>query len=310
MNNIKNLTINDVYLDYVNFLSINYKPTTVLQTKRKFKNYILPTFGEMYVLEINKTEYIDFLVYIQGLNYSSSFLTKMKSIMKGLYDYLEIVYSIENIPKKVNKMFKCTDERKAIKNIWSKKTFDKFIRVVDDQVYKALFTTLFFTGIRKGEALALQIKDFNNQTLTVSENLSKEQFGGKRIHLSTKNGKTRYIKVDFFTNLELKKLVKYYKKEYPNFNNDFYLFGADKPLATTTLDRKKNYFCDLAGVNRIRIHDFRHSHATMLHKNKIKVKLIQERLGHSDISTTLNTYIHTCENEEKRLINKINLLRL
>lgn len=102
----------------------------------------------------------------------------------------------------------------------------------------------------------------------------------------------------------------YYKKNYPNYNEDFFLFGGNKPISTTTLERKKNEYCKLAGVKQIRIHDLRHSHATILYNKKVKVKTIQERLGHADISTTLNTYVHTDIKEQKRLIKKINLLRM
>ena len=87
------------------------------------------------------------------------------------------------------------------------------------------------------------------------------------------------------------------------------MFGGDKPIATTTLERKKNKYCKLAKVKQIRIHDFRHSHATILYKKNVQIKLIQQRLGHNNINTTLNTYVHTDEMQEKRLINVINLLR-
>lgn len=95
-------------------------------------------------------------------------------------------------------------------------------------------------------------------------------------------------------------------KIYTIFNDDFFLFGGD----TTTLDRKKNEYCKKANITPIRIHDFRHSHATMLYNKKIKIKTIQKRLGHADISTTLNTYVHPNDKEEKKLIKKINFTRL
>ena len=68
------------------------------------------------------------------------------------------------------------------------------------------------------------------------------------------------------------------------------------------------YFHAQILYKQIRIHDFRHSHATLLYNNDVKVKMIQERLGHSDINVTLNTYVHTDKEQEKRLIKKINLI--
>lgn len=58
------------------------------------------------------------------------------------------------------------------------------------------------------------------------------------------------------------------------------------------------------------MHDFRHSHATMLYQQKIDIKTIQLQLGHSDISITINTYVHADTEEEKRLIEMVNLTRL
>lgn len=309
-----NKTIIEVYDSYLEFLRLSKKPTTVYKIQLKFKNYILPRLGKTKINELTKESYINFLIEIKNMGYNSSFFNEIQGIMLGLFEYLVIVYNVDNIIKSVNNVFKQKEERKTINNVWCKKEFKKFIRQVQDIIYNTLFTTLFFTGIRKGEALALQIQDYNYNlfggTLTIKHTLTKELFNGKRMLLPPKNGKTRYVKVDFFTNLQLIRLIKFYKKKYTNFNNSFFIFGGPEPIACTSLERKKNYYCDLAKIKRIRIHDFRHSHATMLHKKHVKVKQIQERLGHSDISTTLNTYVHITENEEKRLIRKINLLRL
>ncbi|MDD2505667.1 MAG: tyrosine-type recombinase/integrase [Bacilli bacterium] len=305
-----NKTINEVYVEYLEFLKLNKKQTTIYKIQLQFKNHILPELGNIKINELNKEVYINFLARIKNLGYNSSFYNQIQHIMAGLYDYLMLVYDVNNIVISVNKLFRQKEEKKVVNNTWNKKTFKKFIKKVDDPVYSCLFSTLFYTGIRKGEALALQVKNLNNGFLTIEHTLTKELFNGKRLLTPTKNGKIRVIKLDFFTNMQLKKLIKHYKLNYSSFNEDFFLFGAVKPIPCTTLERKKNYYCDLAQVKRIRIHDFRHSHATILHKSNVKIKQIQERLGHSDVNTTLNTYVHIQKSEEKRLIRKINLLRL
>lgn len=305
-----NKTIEEIYLDYINFLNLKNKITTVLEVKRKFNNYILPYFGKFKLFELDESKYIDFQLKIRELNYSESFDKNIYTIMKCFFTYLELNYGIKNIPAKVGLI---TNKNKTSepKEIWTKHEFNKFIKKVDNPIYHALFNLLFYAGLRKGEALALKISDFDNNTISITKTLTKEHFNGKRILLTPKSKKSnRKIPLDLFMSLELKKLLKYYSKNYDNYNSDLYLFGGPEPIATTTLDRKKNYYCDLAKVKRIRIHDFRHSHATMLYQHKVKIKLIQERLGHADISTTLNIYVHSNDSEQKRLIKKINLLRL
>lgn len=93
-------------------------------------------------------------------------------------------------------------------------------------------------------------------------------------------------------------LLKYYKdlydecSSYYNFNDNWYVFGNIDPLPETTLrDRKtKNTF--KAGVKNIRVHDFRHSCASLLIDSDANITLVAKYLGHTKIEETLKTYSH------------------
>ena len=64
-----------------------------------------------------------------------------------------------------------------------------------------------------------------------------------------------------------------------------------------------------ADIKQIKLHEFRHSHATLLVQNNIPIKDVAERLGHSDITLTLNIYTHVSKDKEKRTINVLNSIR-
>ena len=305
-------TINEVYEEYKKYIELKNKITTNQNIKDKFKNQILPFLGDLKINEITTQDYINFQTYLKEFNYSYSTYKQIHIICKRFFDYLNNIYGIDNIPLKVGKIenynFKDSTQTKGT---FTKKEFNKFIRCVDNNIYHALFNVLFYCGLRKGEALALKISDFKNGVLYINKSITKNKFYGQRQILTPKTKKSnRIIRLDLFTRLELNKLVKYYSTHYDNFNDDFFLFGGPVPIACTTLERKKNKYCKIAGVKQIRIHDFRHSHATMLYKHNIKIKLIQERLGRADINTTLNTYVHTDLKQEKRLTKLINLIHL
>ena len=305
-------TFKDLYPYFIEYLKIKNKITTIDLIDSKFRNYILPYFKDKKPNEVNENEYIKFQLYLLELKRSPSFYIQMQAIMNNFYDFLKLNYEIENIPKKVgfvkNQYEYISNQQKLI---WTKKEFKKFIKKVDNNIYHALFNLLFFTGVRKGEALALKVSDFRDNYISIKRTITKNQYNGNRQMLLPKSKKSiREIRIDYFLKLELNKLVKFYKNNYNNFNDNFFLFGGNKPISTTTLERKKNNYCKLAKVKQIRIHDFRHSHATMLFRKKIDIKTIKERLGHADISTTLDTYVHTDKKEEKRLIKKINLTRI
>ena len=95
-----------------------------------------------------------------------------------------------------------------------------------------------------------------------------------------------------------------------NYKYDYYIFGGIKPLATTTINRYKEKACKLAKIRKIKLHEFRHSHATLLLYKGIIIHEISKRLGHSDIAITLNTYTHTNNLQEKRVTRTLNFLRL
>ena len=84
-----------------------------------------------------------------------------------------------------------------------------------------------------------------------------------------------------------------YKEECKNivcFSDEWYIFGGIKPLAPSTIGRRLKKYCELAGVKKIRIHYFRHSHASLLLSPGVPITVISQRFGHFDINMILNIY--------------------
>ena len=97
-------------------------------------------------------------------------------------------------------------------------------------------------------------------------------------------------------------IVKNYKKIYFSGDSSQLVF----PLSETNITRVKNIACKDAGVKVIRIHDFRHTHASFLISQGVSIVAVAKRLGHSNIEQTLNTYSHLMEDEDIRLIDVLN----
>lgn len=108
--------------------------------------------------------------------------------------------------------------------------------------------------------------------------------------------------------LQLQELKKLYQS-CVGFEDNWYLFGGIHPLAPTTIGRKKDKYCALANVKKIRIHDFRHSHASLLLSKNVPIIFISKRLGHSDINMTLGTDSHMIPNDEDKAIDILNHLK-
>ena len=83
------------------------------------------------------------------------------------------------------------------------------------------------------------------------------------------------------------------KKEYYDFNDDFFVVSDAKPIDNSNIYLKITKLATLASLKVIRIHDFRHSCASLLINNGANVTLVAKYLGHPKIEETLNTYSHT-----------------
>jgi integrase len=84
-----------------------------------------------------------------------------------------------------------------------------------------------------------------------------------------------------------------------------FIFGGASPYRSTTIARYKNSYCKLAGVKEIRIHDFRHSHASLLISNGADPTIVAQRLGHTGVEMTLNIYSHMFPNKQAEIIKKL-----
>ena len=87
-------------------------------------------------------------------------------------------------------------------------------------------------------------------------------------------------------------LYEHDKNTYANFNYDFFACYDCRPITDSTLYLYRSNTADKAGLKRIRIHDFRHSCASLLINNGANVTLVAKYLGHTKIEETLNTYSH------------------
>lgn len=90
------------------------------------------------------------------------------------------------------------------------------------------------------------------------------------------------------------------------FNDTLKICGGTKSLRDTSIEKRNEKYADMANIKKIRIHDFRHSHASLLANNGINIQEIARRLGHSKIEITWNTYSHLYPKEEERAIEVLN----
>ena len=176
---------------------------------------------------------------------------------------------------------------------YSIKEFKKFIKFVDNIVYKSFFTFLYYAGVRPGEAMVLKFSDLNFKEIYISKTIDEHtnEFGVREIGTPKTLSSVRNFKLDNFLYKDLLKLKQYCIEKYKDENYDYFIFGGIKPLVPTTINRHKIKACNKAELRPIQLREFRRSHATLLYNMNVPMQLIKDRLGHSDINTTMKYYV-------------------
>ncbi len=174
-------------------------------------------------------------------------------------------------------------------NIWTLDQFNQFIAAVDKLAIKVAFEILFWAGLRVGECIALTPADIlPNKIIDVNKTLSRKN-GEDRIYDPKTTKSARQVTIPTFLYDEIQGYI----------DSLYGIKSADKVFYFTklTLNKALDAFAAIAGIDRIRVHDLRHSHASLLIEMGQPILLISERLGHDNVQTTLNTYAHLYPNK-------------
>lgn len=148
---------------------------------------------------------------------------------------------------------------------------------------KVMFEILYYCGLRKGELRGLTWRnvDLVNKTLSVKKQITDRGGSVKEFHFYTPKTKSsiRTLPLNKVLLSDLKILKNEVYKEY-GFNDDYFVIGDAFPVANNTITSRKNRNCKLADVPQIKIHDFRHSCASLLVNNGANITVIAKYLGH------------------------------
>lgn len=298
------MTFNDLWLEYIKYKKLQLKAQSFRSVESRFKKHILPFFKDFNFNEITNSVYIKWQEEIEKKGFKHKYNSSLHGAMVNILNYAIRFYVLKDNIATLTGNFKRKNELKKNVNFWTIEEFQKFINCVDDFVYKTFFETLYYTGLRQGEALALNWNDFKNEYLDIEKIISKEMVDNKHINTPKANKSIKQVQLDDELISKLNELKKFYQG-FVDFNDD----GGLNPLSLSTIGRKKDKYCEIAEVKKIRIHDFRHSHASLLLSMNVPITVISERLGHSDINMTLNTYSHMIPKDEDKVVNILNQIK-
>lgn len=304
-----NMTFKELYTAFYEYQKDKVKETTLNTYKDRMRYMAL--LDNIKVKEFNLQHYEMWRKKIMEYKLSNRTRNYIYKFLKTIMNFGTKWYGL-NFNQIYPKMTNFTDPNEIKKEMefWTYEEFNKFISVEDNLTFKCLFETLYFCGLRKGEARALNWNDINFSDNTIrinkglNDNVNKKQYTITSPKTLTSN-RTLPLPNDLVDDL---KRLKEEAMSYTNFKEDWFVFGNATPLGDDVIRRRKNNNCKEAGVKQIRLHDFRHSCASLLINNGADITLVAKYLGHSKIDETLNTYSHMFRNKLDNIIGLINNL--
>ena len=253
---------------------------------------ILPYFGNKRVNDITAADIRQWQNELIKMGYSPTYLKTINNQLSAIFNYAVRYYDLKSNPcVKAGSMGKSKAEEM---DFWTGEEFRKFIdSVMNKRLSYMAFMTLYWTGMRMGELLALNPKDIDLEKRTISITKSYQRLGKKDVITPPKTPKSkRVITIPEFLAADIKD---YMDSLYDLQENDR-LF----PITKYYLEHEMQRGIKESGVKRIRVHDLRHSHVSLLISMGFSAVSIGNRVGHESVDITYR-YAHMFPTEQTQM---------
>lgn len=279
----------------------NLSPTTQELYSSTIDRLILPQFGGMKLEKIKTMHVLNFMDKLQNDGLSVYVVKNTMVILRSIFTCA--------VKWRVLKINPCDGvhvpkPKKKIQQVYDESELEKlFIALQKEKLdWQVLVSITLMTGARQAEVAALEWKhiDFNNQTIHFKNTIVEQKGIGVTIKTELKNGEDKIVSfpdslVDLLKSYKIQKFKdRDMVSEEILWPEHSFLFSNKngKPKRPDSIGHRWVAFLERHHLKRIRFHDLRHTSATLLIANGVHAKIIQERLGHANIGTTMNIYGH------------------
>ena len=291
---------------YTKDMKPRLKENTWLTKENIIQKKILPYFGKRKISEITTKDVIawqnELLAYRDEKRkpYSATYLKTLHNQLSAIFNHAVRFYELRSNPAaKAGNMG--SEERKEML-FWTKEEYKKFaFEMMDKPVSFYAFEMLYWCGIREGELLALTPADFDFEKQTVTISKSFQHLNGRDIITTPKTEKSnRTIQMPKFLCGEI--------QDYLSMLYDVKPDNRIFPITKSYLYREMQRGVRQSGVKRIRIHDLRHSHISLLIDMGFSAVAIADRVGHESIEITYQ-YAHLFPSKQTEMADKLDMER-
>ena len=301
------MTLNEFAKIYIENMEKRIKESTMITKRNIVEKRILPYLGNKKLRDITnadvirwQNEMLNFVDRRSKEKFTKSYLKTLHNQLSAILNYAVKYYGLSKNPAQiVGNMGTDKDVQMRFWTYDEYKTFSE--EIMDKPIYYYAFEVLYWCGIREGELLALVPSDFNLEKKTLKISKTFHHLNGRDYVTDPKTRKSnRIISIPDFLVDEIKDYLSMYYK--PESNQRMF------PFTKSNLTKTLQTGAKAAGVKRIRVHDLRHSHVSLLISQGYSAVAIADRVGHESIDITYR-YAHLFPTTQSDMANSLNKLK-
>lgn len=279
------------------YVRINTTPKTYYDYAGMIRRYLKPTLGRTFLKDLTPqhVQKMHADMYLQGLSARS-----VQYAHKVLKQSLKHAVRWNLIGRNVCELVDSPKPRRKEMKALDAADIRRLLDASSGSTYGHIFYLAVYTGLRRGELLALRWCDVDLQSKTLSVNKALTSIRGKGVVASepkTRNSR-RLVSLPpsatgLLRSLKAQRMEKYEAACVPWTETAYIFCNSDGgPVSPDTITHAFQRLAKELGFNDIRFHDLRHTHATLMLKQGVHPKIVSERLGHASVNITLDTYSH------------------
>ena len=239
---------------------------------------------------------------ITGL--STNTKNKLRSFLLSAFGYAVRYHGLKENPISALEPYSYSfdeKERRKTAQIWTPEEFASFLFQMEDDDYSRIFEFIYWTGLRRSEAMSLTFSDLDGDFITI-----RRQWDQKREEWTATKTAGSYRKIRLPR--RLLQIIEEQRQKYqdePHFTAEWFIFGGYRYLSRTTMDRKKKKAIEAAGLPYMTTHQLRHAYISNLLAEEGNAFLVGRSAGHSNTDMTLRTYGHVSVSDFSDLIDSM-----
>lgn len=311
------LTLNELFAEYSQAKRNEVRATSANKALTMLEKFILPDIGNPKISTLTAADLQRWKNIVSQKNLSIRTKQNYYKTLSAMLNWAVKMEYMQSNP--LRKLGNFTDANLELHSkplqYYTPEQFLKFLAQARDSASSMIdwgcyvfFAIAYYTGMRKGEINALRWSDIDGNIIHVRRSISQKLKTGDTETPPKNKSSIRDLQapsplISILSEHRTRQMAD------PRYNPNFRVCGGVDCLRDTTIENRNKAYSKAAEVPHIRIHDFRHSHASLLANEGINIQEISRRLGHSDVSMTWNTYSHLYPREEERAIAVLDKIR-